>query len=279
MQARYEVQQKYSISATDIQHFNLNICFGLLSNTVSVVPWVLFYIYSRPSLLEASRIAVSHYIHTSKNNNSNNSAGVAARDQHYRADIAAIAAGCPLLASVFQETLRVQSTNAQGRVVLKDTLLNGQYVLKKDSVVLIPSAELHNNASIWGASCKEFDPLRFTVPGGNNHNNHKGQHGAKKFIPPGQAAYRAFGGGAHLCPGRFLAENQTMIIVVIMLLRYDLVPAAGRWVLPECRPHISATILMPTEDIQVRIEERRGYENARWEFTWGGGDGGETTRA
>ena len=44
------------------------------------------------------------------------------------------------------------------RVVLKDTRLENQYLLKKDSILLIPSAELHNNPSVWGPTLKDFDP-------------------------------------------------------------------------------------------------------------------------
>ena len=79
----------------------------------------------------------------------------------YNVNLAEATAGFPLLASLVKETLRIHSANASGRVVLKNTMLEGQYLLKKDSMLLMPSAELHNNASVWGTSFKEFDPRRF----------------------------------------------------------------------------------------------------------------------
>ena len=79
----------------------------------------------------------------------------------YNVNLAEAIAGFPLLASLVQETLRIHSANASRRVVLKDTMLEGQYLLKKDLSLLMPSDELHNNASVWGTSFKEFDPRHF----------------------------------------------------------------------------------------------------------------------
>ena len=59
--------------------------------------------------------------------------------------MAEIATGCPLLISLVQETLRVQSTNASTRMVLKDTYLEGKYYLKKGSVLMVPSADCTAN--------------------------------------------------------------------------------------------------------------------------------------
>ena len=249
VQARYEVNRRYGVSTEDIAQFDLSLCIGLLVNTVPATSWALCYMYSQPVWLEDARAAISSYIRVS---------GDCADNFEHQVDIAEFIAGYPLLGSFVQEILRIQSTNASGRVVLKDTLLEDQYLLKQDSMLLIPSAELHSNASVWGPSCKDFDPHRFTE---------KRFNGIKKPA----SAYRAFGGGATVCPGRFLATNEIMIILVMMMLKYDLKPAhGGQWVLPKSRPHITTSILTPVEDIQVEISERKGFEHYRWDFVWGG---------
>ena len=177
----------------------------------------------------------------------------------YQVNIAEVIAGYPLLASLLQETLRVQSTNATGRVVLKDTLLEDQYLLKQDSILLIPSAELHNNAAVWGPTFKDFNPRRFLQ---------RRNDGVK--IPA--SAYRAYGNGAWVCPGRYLAANEIMIVLVMMVLKYDLSPVQGRWVMPKSRPHITTSVLTPAEDIKVTITGRKGFEHHRWDFVWHGSD-------
>jgi len=73
------------------------------------------------------------------------------------------------------------------------------------------------------------------------------------------SAYRAYGSGALVCPGRFLAANEIMTILVMMVLKYDLRPVSGgSWPLPKSRPHITTSILTPVEDMQVTITERKG---------------------
>lgn len=244
VRARYEVHCKWDVPARDIEHFDLSVCYGLLVNTVPTVSWVLYYIYSQPSLLKDLRMTVAPHIRTYKDYDGS---------CRYHVNIADIIASCSLLSSVIQETLRVHSTNASGRVILKDTLIEDRYLLKHDSMLLIPSVELHNNSSIWGTSPNIFNPRRFLQ---------KERDGAKS------SAYRAFGGGASVCPGRFLATNEIIIISVIMILRYELYPISGQWSKPKSLPHIQTSILTPTEDIHVGIAERKEFENTSWTFVW-----------
>ena len=75
-------------------------------------------------------------------------------------------------------------------------------------------------------------------------------------------AYRALGGGAVLCPGRFLALKEILSVLTIIVLRYDvtLVNCMGRatqWREPESRSHILTSILSPAKDVRVLIEERK----------------------
>ena len=247
IQARYEVNRKHSISNEDLEHFDLSVCYGLLVNTVPAVAWTLFYVYSQPSLLKEIRAAVASHVHTSSDPQGRLASKV---------NIAEVMAGCPLLESLVQETLRVQSTNASGRVVLQDTLLENRYLLKKDSILLIPSAELHNDASVWGPSYKEFDPWRFA---------NRRAKGAKQPA----SAYRAFGSGDAVCPGRFFATNEIITILVIMILKYDLSPGSeDHWIMPKSHPHITTSILTPMKDIKVVATERHGFEHVSLEFSW-----------
>ena len=118
------------------------------------------------------------------------------------------------------------------RVVLKDTRLENQYLLK-DSILLIPSAELHNNPSIWGPTFKDFDPQRFQP---------KRNSGVKRPA----SAYRAYGSRHSVCPGRSFAADKIMIILVIMVCKHDISPIRGeRWILPKMHPHITTSILTP----------------------------------
>lgn len=179
----------------------------------------------------------------------------------HEAHIPDIINASPLLSAIVQETLRLQSTNASGRIVLKDTLVENQYLLKKDSILFIPSAELHADPSLWGPSSKEFDPSRFMPKTATTRT----RQGPKISA----SAYRAFGGGDSICTGQYFAANEIMIMLVIMVLKYDLSPMReGGWAMPRTRPHITTSILTPTEEVLVMPRQRNGSENVTWKFNW-----------
>ena len=247
LQAHYEALQRYNLCDEDIAHFDLNICLGLLINTVPATCWTLYYVYSQPTLLEEVRAAISPHIQLSP------------QGPTRHVNIAEVAAECPLVASIVHETLRVQSVGTSTRKVLKDTLIDGQYLLKQGSTVLMPSAELHTASSVWGSSSTAFDARRFCP-------NQKLE--AKKPT----SEYRAFGGGSFLCPGRFLAVNEIIIILVIMVLKYDLDPVGQHhsWSWPRSQSDLATALLTPADDIRVKIRERKGYEAGpgEWTFEW-----------
>ena len=221
------------------------ISYGLLVNTVPATAWSQLNLYSRPSLLEEIRASVMSHVRVLSD-----SSGSVTRS----VNMAEIATGCPLLISLVQETLRVQSTNASTRRVLKDTYLEGKYYLKKGSVLMVPSAELHSKPAIWSPTAGDFDPWRFT----------KKRAGAPS-VPA--SAWRAYGSGASVCPGRFLAANEVMMVLVMMVLNYDLEPMQGKWTLPPSRPHITTSILTPLKDIPICICPREDSQDS-WSFVW-----------
>ena len=247
VQSHYEVLQRYNLCDEDAAHFDLNICLGLLINTVPASCWTLYYVYSQPTLLEEVRAAISSHIRLSP------------QSLTRHVNIAEVAAECPLVVSIVHETLRVQSIGTSGRKVLKDTLIDGQYLLKQGSTVLMPSAELHTTSSVWGSSSTAFDARRFCP-------NQKLE--AKKPT----SEYRAFGGGSFLCPGRFLAVNEIIIILVVMVLKYDLDPVDQHhsWSRPRSQSDLATALLSPADDIRVKMRERKDYEagHGQWIFEW-----------
>jgi hypothetical protein len=64
--------------------------------------------------------------------------------------------------------------------------------------------------------------------------------------------------------------KEIMILMVIMVLRYDVRPTGQGWKHVKGRAHIAASILAPTEDVEVLVSERECREKAQWKFYWGG---------
>jgi cytochrome P450 len=165
-----------------------------------------------------------------------------------------------LLQSLLEEVLRLRSTNASGRMVVRDTMLNNQFFLRANSTVLRPSVAAHNDVATWGAEAKQFRPDRFL----------KTREGGQPRYPA--YAYRAFGGGAALCPGRFLASMEILSLLSVIILRFDITPvdSAGRatqWCEPKSRTHILTSILSPAKGVRVLIVEREKYQGVTWRYT------------
>lgn len=176
----------------------------------------------------------------------------------HRIDIPKLRAQCPLFVSVYQESMRLNSTNASVRKVLADTLIADTYLFAKDAVVQMPSAAIHNNPAFFGPDPQAFDPRRFIKPDPST------TQGPKR--PPG--AFRVFGGGATLCPGRHFASTEILGFVSALVMGFEIAPAGGGpWVLPKSMgSRLMTAILAPVADVSVRVEKRRGWEAVRWGF-------------
>ncbi|KAK8135163.1 cytochrome P450 oxidoreductase [Apiospora sp. TS-2023a] len=251
IQARHQVERDYGLPQTDIEHFNLSVSYGLLVNTVPGTAWVLYYVYSDPSLLADIRQNIETLaIHNS----------VGSDTEDVNVNLPDVIKGYPLLDSLVQEVLRVHSTNASGRVVLRDTIIGDKYLLRKDALLLIPSKGMHGNTEVWGPTAATFDPTRFL----------RQKMGRDAHRVPA-SAYRSWGSGASVCPGRFFATNEILSTLIIMVLRYDVSPVRGAWERPKTKSHITTSILTPVTDINVRISPRKEASGIKWRFTWNTG--------
>ncbi|KAK4157557.1 cytochrome P450 [Chaetomidium leptoderma] len=257
IQARHEANKKYGVSDDDIARFDLGVCTALLVNTAPAVGWTLCHAFSDRALLNELRQGIEAVVFPRGKPETDTPP-----DTTVTVNIMKVSETVPLLESFVREVLRVQSNSASARFVLKDTVISDgatgpTYLLKKDSFLGMPSAPVHGDEAVWGPTANTFDPTRF-LP----------ERQKERKIPA--SAWRTFGGGNALCPGRHLALREIMSILVIMVLRCDIEPCEekGRWKTPEKRYHISTSILTPVKDIQVRIRRREELRHVSWDFVW-----------
>ena len=254
VKVRHENNTKYGISIEDRAHFEMSNVFGILVNTAPATFWTISHIYSSPLLLEDIRKEVEDILLTEDKNHGSGLVRTI--------DITKLKTACPLLLSTFQEVLRVTTHGISARWVVKDTMLADRYLLKKDSIIQMPSAVIHADTDVWGPSAKEFDPRRFMKT------QQKGEEQTRRH----PAAFRAFGGGTTLCPGRHFATTEVVAVVAMLVLRYDITPlhgsSPGEWVLPkQDTNNVGTSVLPPVSDIKVRITKREGSEDGKWAFT------------
>ena len=133
---------------------------------------------------------------------------------------------------------------------------------------------MHADARIWGDSVSEFCPERFlngpngqvSSPGPKHDGSNENKERQKPVHP---AAFRAFGGGATLCPGRHFAQAEILGFVAMVLLRFDLVSTAagGTVQIPGKKDDVLPIhILEPKEKVMVQIGTRKGWEHVQWEM-------------
>jgi len=262
---RQVLNAKYGISPEDSARFEITNMIGILVNTAPAAFWLIMHVYSHPGLLEDLRKEVEGILHVSSEVDS----GGVVRTL----DISLLKTSCPLLFSTYQELLRIHSSNASVRWVMQDTLLADKYLLKKDGIIQMPSKVMHEDMEIWGPTAAVFDPRRFVKVDSNSKPDAKGGVGGagavgEKTQKQHPAAFRAFGGGSTLCPGRFFATTEIMSVVAMFLLRFDLAPVGGNLSLPtQVGNSLATSIQAPTRDVRVRVRRRGGkWEGGRWRF-------------
>ena len=244
---RFKINSLHGLGIDDIAHFDLINSFALVANTVPTAFWCIYYLFSRPELLEELRASIeSHSTHFMGEESITMST----------VDVHVLITQVPLLSGIVKEVLRVLSASASVRVLTENTVLDDKYKLKKNALVFLPAPGLHFSTSIFGNDATEFNPERWSSEGA-------------KFPA---ASFRAFGGGSSLCPGRHLSMNEIISILAVMAMKYDISPVGnkGQWKEIKTKFYINLLLWMPVEDIEVCMSQRKGLENRKWIFLWKG---------
>ncbi len=112
---------------------------------------------------------------------------------------------CPLLDAVFLETLRVTNGALLARRIVAPTQIRSK-VLRSGNSILMPLRQLHYDEAIFGDDPARFDPERFL----------------KKKNLRNSSSFKPFGGGVSYCPGRFLARQERLYFVALVINRFDI---------------------------------------------------------
>ena len=246
--ARYSANLKYGITTQNQGLLEVGTLLGVLANTIPVVFYMLAHVYSDRILLQDIR-----------NELENTSLSTAADGKNCILRVATIREKCHLLHSTFQEVLRVHAQGAGARFVREDTLLDNQYLLKKSMVVQMPIAVLHSDPSSWGSNADQFQPRRFLK-----------QKDTEVVFNANSSAYRPFGGGTSLCPGRHFVTLEVLALTAYLVLIFDIEPWNCAWSIPRQKQESLATnVFPPDKDVEVRIDRRSGYEDVTLDFIVG----------
>ncbi len=232
---RAAIGRKYGFSTDALARIDIGMAQAFVVNTIPISVWMLFYIFSSQSLLDEIRSEVLPLVHDGT------------------IDPSKIRNACPALTSTWNEVLRFTSFLPQGRMVVEDTMLDDRFLLTKGATVLIPPSIIHGDTDSWGPDAAVFDPHRFMPD--------------RKKAP--YAAFRGFGSGNLMCPGRHFAATVVLAFVATMVVGFDIIPEDGKALTVPERDMFSPSlgVLKPVDGREVRIQKREGWEKVVWAFS------------
>ena len=214
---------------------------AVLGNTLPTAFWWVLRLYSDPKVYSACREEVlAQVVRTTDQD------GTEVRTL----DVTALKTSCPLLNSAFKEVLRREAIGSNIRGISEDHMLDGKYLLRKGGLIFFPLASQHFDHDRWGADAEEYCFDRF----------------ADKTRPRvANNAFRTFGGGTTLCPGRHFVTTELLAFAAMLLLRFEVLPTSGKWVIPTSLNADMVTSMPPPDnDVDVEIRKRADDKGVKW---------------
>ena len=199
-------------------------------NVHKVTFWILAYLAHNLELLESIRLETMPGINNDHPN------------------VSYLTSQCPKLEAVFLEILRLKMSSSLMRYVTEPTMVGGK-LLQKGNNVMVPYRQLHIDEDAWGSNASQFDSERFLRDKSLSRS----------------PSYKPFGGGQHLCPGRFIARHAVFTFVALSLSRFDisLDTTMGCQRFPradESKPGLGCLAPLPEDGVTLRLRDRGNKE-------------------
>lgn len=240
----HEINKGHGLSTEEAAKMEMATSLAMLSSGSVTTFWLLFHIFSDRDLTAIIREELEAITEDTR------------ADTVKTLDLSRVKDSCHTLVAVLNETLRFHSTVINIKQVQHDTTLDGHYLLKKNGIVMIPGQSVHHNKDIWGPSADTFDHLRFLFSD------------SKKNLSS-TSAFRPFGAGVTMCPGRHFSTNVILSLVVMVLLKFDVEPVEGVWKKPsKHNADMWNAMPKPDYDIDVNFVPRGGENQVEWKFVW-----------
>jgi cytochrome P450/NADPH-cytochrome P450 reductase len=120
--------------------------------------------------------------------------------------------------------------------VADETVVGGRYRITRDQPVMLLTAMLHRDPSVWGADAEEFNPDHFSPEA-------QAQRPANAFKP--------FGNGQRACIGRQFAMQEAILVLGMILQRFELIDHK------HYQLAIKETLTQKPDDFIIKVRRRR----------------------
>lgn len=240
--ARYSVLKSY-MNDVDIARAECVHGLAVITNIVPAAFWTVYHVFSDPDVLSRVREELESLASIDEQTPD--------RKQNCVLDMSKLK-DAHFLNSVIHETLRFRAGGTGPRMVLENVILSGEgceYDIENGSTIILAHEAMHHNKAVWGANANEFVAGRFLD---NRISNN---------------AFRGFGGGANMCPGKGFATAQIVALVAMWVLQFDLEPIGGQWEEPgQDQSNMSRENTPALRKPIVEAFPRAGTENVVWRF-------------
>lgn len=243
IQKYYEYYTERDFPYEDYSQLMVGSAVAVLGNTLPTGFWWVLRLFSDRKVLEACREEILAQVTHDKDETGN---------PVQTLDITALKTSCPLLSSAFKEVLRLDAVGTGVRGVEEDHMLDGKYLLRKNALIFMPLVSQHYDHDRWGADAEEYCFDRFTD---------------KTRPRVSNVSFRSFGGGTTLCPGRHFVTTELLAFAAMLLLRFEIVPSNGKWVIPTSG-NAEMTTNMPAPDFDIDVEIRRRADDEGIKWVW-----------
>jgi cytochrome P450 len=243
VQKRVEIALQHGWTLRAAARSELSFLFAGIVNATTSTFWILLHIFAEPELLSTVRKELIQILRPAQS--------IDKSPRNYSLSITELKEKCHMLVAVYRECLRLGSDNYSTRMVKENTMLADRYFLKKGAIIQIAGGVIHADQSIWGDNAKDFNPGRFIEP-----KQQSGRMRQNQFHP---AAFRAFGGGKTLCPGRHFAMNEILSFVSLVIMMFDFkAPQGDKIDIPKKNDAVLPVhILEPIRPVEVLISRRQ----------------------
>lgn len=221
-----------------------------------LISWLLYRVYTDTALVEAIRKDIEPFVRVEQLN----SELPIPEPPRVIIDTNGLVKKSTLLRSAMEETLRLDTNTVTYGVMMKDVVVTESqadaaslgketphsYILRKGDLVCMP------HRTQWTRSGPGDGPGVFNPAGFSSIANLK--------IPGASMVEEnridAFGVGSLECPGKGLAEQETMTTAATILAMWNVEPVDGSWIWPGQKPALCS--MLPIKDVRVKMSRRAG---------------------
>ncbi|KAK1223670.1 hypothetical protein PQX77_013461 [Marasmius sp. AFHP31] len=211
----------------------LNVNFVALHTTTKIFIHTLYHVAANPDIIPALREEAELFLGR----------------EDTKAWSKEALSRCVKLDSLFKETLRLNvfGSITLPRLAVKDFTFTDGTKVSAGYYVATAADVLQRDANVYPEP-DEFKPFRFATPTTISEEQEALNEWPNRMTSTTES-FVAFGGGRHLCPGRFFASTEMKVFMAYLILNYDLkMPRDGvrprdEWLGPMSSPSTRARVL------------------------------------